>query len=42
VGSGADRISQLDLDFAGYGAEHFARLRQTAAEPAFRVALEAH
>jgi thiamine kinase-like enzyme len=32
-------ISQLDFDFAAYAAEHFERLRQTAAEPAFEAAL---
>ena len=32
-------ISELDFDFAGYAAEHFERLEQTAAEPRFREAL---
>jgi thiamine kinase-like enzyme len=32
-------ISELDFDFAGYADEHFARLEQTAADPAFREAL---
>jgi thiamine kinase-like enzyme len=32
-------ISELDFDFVAYAAEHFARLRGTAAEPAFRAAL---
>jgi thiamine kinase-like enzyme len=32
-------VSTLDFDFAGYAAEHFARLRRTAAEPAFCEAL---
>ena len=31
-------VSELDFDFAGYAAEHFERLRRTAAEPAFRGA----
>jgi thiamine kinase-like enzyme len=34
-------VSELDFDFAAYAAEHFARLRRTAAEPAFQEALEA-
>jgi thiamine kinase-like enzyme len=29
-------VSELDFDFPGYAAEHFERLRRTAAEPAFR------
>lgn len=33
-------VSELDFDFRGYAAEHFARLRQTASEPSFRAALE--
>ncbi|MBA2460885.1 MAG: phosphotransferase [Actinobacteria bacterium] len=33
-------ISELDVDFAGYAAEHFERLASTAAEPEFRAALE--
>jgi thiamine kinase-like enzyme len=33
-------VSELDVDFAGYAQQHFARLAQTAAEPAFRGALE--
>jgi len=32
-------VSELDFDFAAYAAEHFARLRRTAAEPGFRAAL---
>ena len=32
-------VSQLDFDFAGYAARHFARLERVAAEPAFRAAL---
>jgi thiamine kinase-like enzyme len=28
-------ISDLDFDFAGYAAKHFARLRATAADPRF-------
>ncbi len=34
-------VSELDFDFAAYASEHFDRLEQTAAEPAFRAALEA-
>jgi thiamine kinase-like enzyme len=34
-------ISELDFDFAAYAREHFERLERTAAEPAFRAALEA-
>jgi thiamine kinase-like enzyme len=34
-------ISELDFDFAGYARDHFARLERTAADPAFRDALEA-
>ncbi len=34
-------VSELDFDFAAYAAEHFERLRRTADEPAFRVALGA-
>jgi thiamine kinase-like enzyme len=34
-------VSELDFDFEGYAREHFARLERTAAEPAFRRALEA-
>jgi thiamine kinase-like enzyme len=33
-------VSTLDFDFAAYAAEHFERLRRTAAEPEFRAALE--
>jgi thiamine kinase-like enzyme len=33
-------VSELDFDFAGYAAEHFARLERTAASPEFRAALE--
>jgi thiamine kinase-like enzyme len=32
-------ISELDFDFEAYAAEHFARLRRTAAEPRFEDAL---
>ena len=32
-------VSELDFDFDGYAAEHFARLRQTAESGAFRAAL---
>ena len=32
-------VSELDFDFAAYAAEHFARLRRTAASPAFLAAL---
>jgi thiamine kinase-like enzyme len=32
-------ISELDFDFAGYAAQHFARLRKTAEAPEFRRAL---
>jgi thiamine kinase-like enzyme len=32
-------VSSLDFDFPGYAAEHFTRLRRTAAEPAFQSAL---
>jgi thiamine kinase-like enzyme len=34
-------ISELDFDFVAYATEHFERLRGTAAEPAFRAALQA-
>jgi thiamine kinase-like enzyme len=33
-------LSQLEFDFAGYATEHFERLERTAADPAFRAALE--
>ena len=33
-------VSELDFDFTGYAAEHFARLERTAAAPAFVAALE--
>jgi thiamine kinase-like enzyme len=33
-------VSELDFDFADYAREHFARLEATAADPAFRQALE--
>jgi thiamine kinase-like enzyme len=33
-------LSELDFDFDGYAREHFARLARTAAEPAFRDALQ--
>jgi thiamine kinase-like enzyme len=34
-------VSALDFDFAGYAADHFARLRRTAEEPDFEEALPA-
>jgi thiamine kinase-like enzyme len=34
-------LSELDFDFVGYADEHFARLESTAADPAFREALQA-
>jgi thiamine kinase-like enzyme len=34
-------VSELDFDFVDYAGEHFERLERTAAEPAFRAALEA-
>jgi thiamine kinase-like enzyme len=33
-------VSELDFDFGAYAAEHFERMGRTAAEPAFRRALE--
>jgi thiamine kinase-like enzyme len=33
-------ISELDFDFVEYASKHFARLRETAADPAFEGALE--
>ena len=33
-------VSELDFDFAGYAAEHFARLERTAADPEFRELLQ--
>ena len=33
-------LSELDFDFVGYADEHFARLERTAADPAFREALQ--
>jgi thiamine kinase-like enzyme len=33
-------VSELDFDFGAYAAEHFERMERTAAEPAFRAALE--
>jgi thiamine kinase-like enzyme len=33
-------LSELDVDFAAYAAEHFERLERTAAEPRFRAALQ--
>jgi hypothetical protein len=33
-------ISNLDFDFAGYAATHFARLREAGAEPAFESYLD--
>ena len=32
-------VSELDVDFHAYAAEHFARMERTASEPAFRAAL---
>jgi thiamine kinase-like enzyme len=32
-------VSDLDVDFLGYAAEHFARLHRTEQDPAFRTAL---
>jgi thiamine kinase-like enzyme len=32
-------VSELDFDFGGYATDHFARLRRTAASPAFLAAL---
>jgi thiamine kinase-like enzyme len=32
-------ISELDFDFAGYAAKHFARLHATAADPVFEADL---
>jgi len=34
-------VSELDFDFAAYASEHFERLEQTAASPAFAAALVA-
>ena len=34
-------VSELDVDFEAYAAEHFDRLERTAASPVFRDALEA-
>ena len=34
-------VSELDVDFEAYAAEHFGRLERTAASPAFREALAA-
>jgi hypothetical protein len=33
-------VSELDFDFPGYAAEHFARLERTAASAAFAAALD--
>ena len=33
-------VSELDFDFDAYAAEHFERMERTAAEPAFRHALD--
>jgi thiamine kinase-like enzyme len=33
-------VSELDFDFRAYASEHFERMERTAAEPAFRAALE--
>ena len=33
-------LSELDVDFKAYAAEHFERLARTAAEPRFRAALQ--
>ena len=35
-------VSELDVDFDAYAAEHFERMERTAAEPAFRAALAGH
>jgi hypothetical protein len=32
-------ISELEFDFVGYAAQHFERMRKTAAEERFRLAL---
>jgi hypothetical protein len=34
-------VSELDFDFRAYAAEHFERLRRTAATQGFRAALDA-
>jgi thiamine kinase-like enzyme len=34
-----EAVADIDFDFAGYAAEHFERLEQTAEEPRFRTAL---
>jgi hypothetical protein len=34
-------VSELEFDFAGYAADHFARLERTAASPAFAGTLDA-
>jgi thiamine kinase-like enzyme len=34
-------VSELEFDFAGYAADHFARLERTAASPAFAATLDA-
>ena len=34
-------VSELDFDFPGYAAEHFARLERTASDPSFQNALAA-
>jgi thiamine kinase-like enzyme len=34
-------ISELDFDFAGYSEQHFARLRETTADPRFQESLDA-
>ena len=33
-------VSELDFDFDAYASEHFERMERTAAEPAFRRALD--
>ena len=33
-------MSELDFDYVGYTSDHFARLERTAADPAFREALQ--
>ena len=33
-------VSELDFDYAGYAAEHFERLQESAADPRFRTWLE--
>jgi thiamine kinase-like enzyme len=35
-----DSLSDLDFDFDGYARDHFDRMRETAADPAFEASLE--